>query len=75
MINNQFLVAIFILSTGEPLPQASIAYSIGNATVESVDGTTLLEALVPGNTTVMGKAQAMNMCIHALRCAAIKWEW
>ncbi|KAL5479756.1 hypothetical protein EMCRGX_G023329 [Ephydatia muelleri] len=49
-----------ILSTGGPLPQASIAYSIGNATVASVDGGGLIEALVPGNTTVIGKAQALD---------------
>eukprot|EP00731_Ephydatia_muelleri_P025269 Em0017g352a len=51
---------IQILSTGGPLPQASIAYSIGNATVASVDGGGLIEALVPGNTTVIGKAQALD---------------
>ena len=48
------------MSTGGPLPQASIAYAISNATVASVDGSGLIEALVPGNTTVIGKAQALD---------------
>ena len=63
------------MSTGGPLPQANIAYSIDNATVASVDASGLIEALVPGNTTVTGKAQAVDpVSGHLITYSQVLWN-
>ena len=48
------------------MPLTSIAFSIDNATVASVDEVGLIEALEPGNAIVTGK---VSDCVHYIACS------
>ena len=51
-----------IRSSGGPMPQTTIDYTIDNPTVATVGDAGLIVAKVPGNATVTGKVGSLSVC-------------
>ena len=53
------------------MPQTAIVYTVINQTVATVDDAGLIEARVPGNTTVTGKVCYMYIILLLTSCDSL----